>query len=93
MDILSENDLQAALAGLPNWQLQDNALALEHTFADFKAAWAFLSHLALLSEEHQHHAEIFNVYNRVKLRLWTHEKGGITQKDIDLARHLERALV
>ncbi len=88
MDRLSEPALEAALAELPGWHIEAGALQWEHTFADFGAAWAFLEQVARISEAQDHHAEIWNVYNRVRLRVWTHTVHGISSRDIAFAKAL-----
>jgi len=68
-----------------------DALALSRAleFRDFKDAWAFMSGVALAAEAGAHHPEWSNVYNRVTLRLTTHDAGGLTQRDVDLARAVD----
>jgi 4a-hydroxytetrahydrobiopterin dehydratase len=69
-----------------NWKEIDNALEGSIVFADFIAAWAFVSRVALLAEKHAHHPEITIAYNKVRLRLTTHDAGNtITEKDRKLA--------
>lgn len=58
-------------------------------FADFAEAFAFMTRVAILAEKRDHHPEWFNVYNRVEVILSTHDAGGLTQKDIDLARLID----
>lgn len=71
------------------WILQDNALVLEHRFAHFVEAFGFISKVALLAEKADHHPEIFNVYNFVRLRLSTHDAGNVvTRKDHLLAAEI-----
>lgn len=76
-------------ADLPKgWERLDErggVLCRSFVFADFQAAFAFMTHLADYSERVQHHPEWFNVYNRVEVRLTTHDAGGLTQKDFDWA--------
>lgn len=72
------------------WKEFDNGLEKSYEFADFKAAFGFISQVALLAEKHQHHPEIQNVYNRVQLRLSTHDAGNkITDKDRSLAEAID----
>lgn len=75
------------------WLTLDNKLTKEFVFDDFIQAFAFLSKVALLAEKHNHHPEIFNVYNKVKLSLQTHDAGNsITQKDFDLAAEIDKVV-
>ena len=61
------------------------------TFGDFIAAWGFMSRVALAAEKADHHPEWFNVYNRVEITLTTHDAGGLSERDVSLARVIERA--
>lgn len=75
------------------WKKQNNKLIKELTFNDFKEAWEFLNKVAVLAEEHNHHPEIENVYNKVTLRLCTHDAGNsITEKDKALAKEIDKLL-
>jgi 4a-hydroxytetrahydrobiopterin dehydratase len=71
------------------WQLINNKLSKEFIFNDFVSAFGFMTSVAILAEKANHHPEWFNVYNRVNIELTTHEAGGITQKDFDLASTIE----
>ena len=86
---LSDEDLQAALADLPEWSVVDGKLHREYEFADFIHAFGFMATAALAIEAMGHHPEWFNVYHRVRIDLTTHEAGGITAKDTELASKLE----
>ncbi len=83
----------AAIAQLPDWNAVNDrdAIAKSYKFADFNAAFGFMSRAALHAEKHDHHPEWFNVYNRVDVTLSTHDASGVTQKDIDLARFMDEA--
>ena len=72
------------------WQLINNKLNKEFIFKDFVSAFGFMTSVAILAEKANHHPEWFNVYNRVNIELTTHEAGGITQKDFDLAHTIEK---
>lgn len=87
-EILSEKALAAALSGLPEWTWDpgEKAIRRDFRFADFSAAFAFMTRVALLAEKAGHHPEWSNVYNRVEIALSTHSAGGVTDKDIALAR-------
>jgi 4a-hydroxytetrahydrobiopterin dehydratase len=84
-------DLKGALKRLPDWRLADGreAITRKFQFADFDAAFAFMTRVALLAAKTDHHPEWFNVYNKVEVTLATHDEGGVTQKDIDLATAMD----
>jgi 4a-hydroxytetrahydrobiopterin dehydratase len=86
---LSEQDLQSALVQLPGWTLQGVKLHREFKFPDFPHAIGFMTTAAVNIEKKNHHPEWFNVYNRVVVDLTTHDAGGVTQNDIELARLLD----
>ena len=87
---LTEAQLDHALAQLTDWQLDDGALRRDLRFADFVAAFAFLTKLALVAERVGHHPEISNVYRDVTLRLRTHDAGNsVSQRDVDLAELID----
>ncbi len=77
-----------ALAGLDGWaELPGrDAIAKSFKFADFNAAFAFMTRVALAAEKADHHPEWFNVYNKVDIVLSTHDAGGLTQRDVALAK-------
>lgn len=77
----------------PGWELLKDRDAVKKTFAfaDFSAAWGFMSRVALAAEKADHHPEWFNVYNRVEITLTTHEAKGLTARDAALAGVIERA--
>jgi len=83
---LDDTRIQAALAELPGWDLEDGKLHSTFRFADFTAAFAFMTAVALVAERRNHHPEWRNVWNRVEVWLVTHDAGGVTGKDVDLAR-------
>jgi 4a-hydroxytetrahydrobiopterin dehydratase len=87
--LLTGNQIREALAGLPGWKAANGKLHREYRFADFVHAFGFMATAAVAIEARNHHPEWFNVYNRVTVDLATHDAGGITQKDVDLAQLLE----
>lgn len=93
MPKLTTDQARAALASLPDWthDAGRGAIRREFRFADFSEAFSFMSELALLSERSNHHPEWFNVYNRVEITLTTHDAGGLSQRDVDWARHADAA--
>jgi len=86
---LSDSEIQARLASLPGWRVQGGKLHRELQFADFVAAFGFMTRCALLAEKRDHHPEWFNVYNKVVVDLTTHDAGGISDKDFELAKAME----
>lgn len=90
---LDAQQLRAQLAGLPGWTQgaeRGGLISREYRFADFTQAFGFMAQVALMAEKMNHHPEWFNVYNRVSVVLTTHDASGLTMKDIDLARFMDR---
>ena len=87
---LSDDDVRARLGDLAGWSLADGKLHREITFDDFTAAFAFMTAAALTAEKMDHHPEWFNVYNRVRIDLATHDAGGVTELDFELAAAMNR---
>jgi 4a-hydroxytetrahydrobiopterin dehydratase len=85
---LSKEELSSALSQLKGWSIKDGKLHRQLQFASFVEAFGFMSSVALVAEAAGHHPEWFNVYNRVTIDLTTHDAGGITTKDIELARRV-----
>lgn len=88
---LTPSETEAALAALPHWTLSDDGLAINRTlrFADFAEAFGFMTRVAILAEKADHHPEWFNVYNRVEIRLTTHDAGGLSTRDVALAKAID----
>ncbi len=86
---LSDFEIDAALTELPGWVRRGDGLERAYRFADFTRAFAWMTRAALLAEKADHHPEWSNVYNRVEVRLTTHDAGGITARDIALATALD----
>ena len=92
MPKLSDHEVQQALAGLDGWRRDGDRIKREFQFEDFVAAFGFIAQVGVLAERANHHPNLGNVYNRVTIALSTHDEGGITEKDIALAREInERA--
>ena len=83
---LSEADLTRELAATPGWTRTGDKLARTFQFADFVAAFGFMASVALVAERMNHHPEWFNVYRTVKVELSTHDAGGLSALDFELAR-------
>jgi len=88
-------DVAETLKDLPAWRAHDGdrpAITRTLTFADFNAAFGFMTRVALLADKADHHPEWSNVYNRVEVLLTTHDAGGVTEKDIAMARFIDGAV-
>lgn len=83
----------AALAGLPGWSTVEgrDAIRREFRFADFNAAFGFMTRVALMADKLDHHPEWFNVYSRVDVTLATHDADGVTELDVQLAKFMDEA--
>lgn len=90
MPKLKENQIAAALAAVPHWSRQDNAIVRTFQFKDFPAAVKFVNAVAVAAEEAWHHPDIDIRWNKVTLTLTTHDAGGLTRKDFDLARQFDQ---
>lgn len=88
---LSEEERAAALDGLDDWDFDEarDAICRSFTFADFSAAFAFMTRVALLAEKADHHPEWSNVWNRVDILLTTHDAGGLSHRDVALAEAID----
>ncbi len=88
---LTPTEREDALAGLPGWtwDAKRDAIVKQWKFADFNAAWGFMSRVALIAERQDHHPEWFNVWNRVEILLTTHDAGGLSARDIRFAQAVE----
>ena len=84
---LSDKDRDAAMKSLAGWAYDADAKAITKgfRFADFSEAWGFMNRAALLAEKMDHHPEWFNVYNRVDVKMTTHDADGVTQLDVAMA--------
>ena len=85
MERLAQDQIDAALLRLPGWSVSDGKLHRDFEFASFNEAFGFMARAAMEIEKLNHHPEWFNVYNRLSVDLMTHDAGGITQNDVDLA--------
>ena len=82
---LADHEIQARMDGLTGWEIREGKLHRQFEFADFVAAFRFISGVALIAERMDHHPEWANVYNRVVIDLTTHDAGGLTDLDFELA--------
>ena len=87
---LSRSEIASAVKKLNGWSVANGKLHRDYEFADFVHAFGFMATAALMIEKMGHHPEWSNVYNRLGVDLTTHDAGGITKKDIELAKKLEK---
>jgi 4a-hydroxytetrahydrobiopterin dehydratase len=87
---LTEAEVAVALKDVPGWSVKDAKLHREYEFEDFTHAFGFMAATATVIEKLNHHPEWFNVWNRVRIDLTTHDSSGITKRDFDLAQAMER---
>ena len=88
---MAKNVTAAELASLPNWtpDAAGKSIHRELKFADFSEAWGFMNRVALVAQSQDHHPEWSNVYNTVNITLSTHDAGGLTGKDVTLAKAID----
>ena len=86
--LLSLQEREDLRANLTQWQVGDERLKRQWQFSDFSEAFAFMTRVALLAESKQHHPNWSNVYNRVTIELTTHDLGGLSNLDVELARSI-----
>ncbi len=91
MPIISLEEREAALRDLAGWNYDEarRGVARSFRFRDFSEAFAFMTRVALAAEQADHHPEWSNVWNRVDIMLTTHSAGGLTRKDLDLAKRID----
>ena len=88
--LLTDRELAAALAELPDWRLVEDRLVRQLMFDDFGRALAFVNELAPVADEQDHHPDVAIHWGELTLSLWTHAVGGITRRDVRLARAIDR---
>jgi len=86
----TDSQIESFLSNYPFWVLSEGKLYRKFKFVDFSEAFAFMTRVALVAERESHHPEWCNTYNWVEVNLITHQVGGITEKDIQLALTMER---
>ena len=89
MDPLSEKEINARLRELEGWEYSENALETTFEFQNFREAFTLMTRIAFECEAQGHHPDWTNVYNRLHIRLNTHDAGGVTDKDFRLAKTIE----
>lgn len=95
VDQLSDEERARALDRLDEWDYDEarDALTRRFTFDDFSAAFAFMTRVALIAEKADHHPEWTNVWNRVDILLTTHDAGGLSERDVKMAKAIDALLV
>ena len=88
-DLLKDNEISELLRAHPDWRLDADVLRRSYVFADFQAAFAFMTHVALISEKLSHHPEWSNVYNKVELAITSHDVGGLSARDRDFIERVD----
>ena len=89
MKTYTEESAKVFLENLKDWEFKNNGIEKHFKFKNFTQALGFIVQLGVLAEKMNHHPELFNVYNKVHIRLTTHDSGGVTDKDFDLASQIE----
>jgi 4a-hydroxytetrahydrobiopterin dehydratase len=89
-ELLATTEIEGALRSLSGWKVESGKLRRNLVFPSFREAFAFMTGVALIAEKMNHHPEWSNVYNRVTIDLTTHDAGGITALDLELAGEADR---
>lgn len=90
MAALADREIRSKLVAIPDWQIESGELVRIFLFKDFKASLKFVNEVGALAEQAGHHPDIDIRYNKVRLGLVTHDAGGITDKDFDLAAKADK---
>ena len=88
-DVLSEKQIDKSLAALPGWSCVDGKLHKDLRFRDFNEAFGFMARVALVAEKRDHHPDWSNSWNKVAIDISSHDAGGLTQRDFDLAAAID----
>jgi 4a-hydroxytetrahydrobiopterin dehydratase len=89
METYNKDSVVASLVILKDWEFKENGINKDFKFKNFNEALGFIVQVGLFAEKLNHHPELYNVYNKVNIRLTTHDSGGVTDKDLELARQIE----
>ncbi|MGB5228524.1 MAG: 4a-hydroxytetrahydrobiopterin dehydratase [Eudoraea sp.] len=89
MEKLSEEEIKNSLKELPGWEYKDAAIERSYKFKNFKDAFSIMTRIAFECEAQNHHPDWSNVYSSLNIRLNTHDVGGITNNDFELAKSIE----
>ena len=88
---MDRSEAESQVQALDGWDFarDGDAIAKTFKFGDFSEAWGFMNRVALIAEKHDHHPEWFNVYNKVDITLTTHDAGGLSERDVKMAKAIE----
>ncbi|WP_395054418.1 4a-hydroxytetrahydrobiopterin dehydratase [Flavobacterium sp.] len=89
MKVYTKIEAKPELEKLSGWKFENSGIEKKFVFNDFKESLVFINKVGALAEEHNHHPELFNVYNKVNIRLSTHDYNGVTNKDFNLAKAID----
>ena len=92
VSLIDQNQLDSFIENNPSWAIDNKTIKKEFKFDNFIDAFGFMSKVALLSEKMDHHPNWQNTYNKVTIELTTHDKGGITINDIQLAESIDKLI-
>lgn len=92
METYDKNTAQPLLDNLLDWEFNNDGIEKKFVFKNFNQALGFIVQVGILAEKANHHPELFNVYNKVNIRLSTHDANGLTDKDFNLAKGIELLL-
>ena len=92
MKKLSQEEINEHLAKLDGWEYAENAIETTFEFKDFKDTFSVMTRIAFEAEALAHHPDWMNVYNKLTIRLSTHDAGGVTEKDFELATAIEKVV-
>ena len=92
VSLIEKNQLDSFIEKNPSWIIDNKTIKKEFKFENFIEAFGFMSKVALLSEKIDHHPDWQNIYNKVKINLTTHDKGGISSNDIKLAESIDKLI-
>jgi 4a-hydroxytetrahydrobiopterin dehydratase len=88
--LLSDEEIKVKLEDVEYWELDGKAIKRNWVFQDFSEALDFINMIAVICESHNHHPEIYNVYNRVSLSFSTHDIGGLSDKDFNIVAEINK---
>jgi 4a-hydroxytetrahydrobiopterin dehydratase len=87
---LLADEIAQKMNEITGWELKGDSINKEWQFKDFSEAMRFINKIAELAEKHDHHPELFNVYNKVSLKFYTHDAGGLTHRDFNIAAEIDK---